>query len=206
MNFYERLNVAADATGDTIKKSYKALARKYHPDKPSGDTETMQEIQLAYSVLSDPDKRAHYDRTGDEMPPHQDPVEAILSSLFMHLIGQAMEQDFNILTSARESLSKEIQSAKTQKASALTHSKRLKKLLARVTCKEEVNYFEMAATAQLGKAENIIANADSLILNSGKALERLTAYADKFKAPPEQSRAAYFNASMRGFPARKQSF
>jgi len=207
MNFYERLNVAADATGDTIKKSYRALARKHHPDKPEGDTAIMQEVQLAYSVLSDPDKRAHYDRTGDEMPPpQQDPVEAILSNVFMHLIAQAMEKDFNILAKAREGLNSEIQSAKTQKASAKTHSTRLKKLLARVTCKDELNYFEMAATAQLGKAENIIANADSLILNSGKALERLTAYADKFKAPPEQSRAAYFNASMRGFPARKQSF
>jgi len=207
MNFYERLNVAADATGDTIKKNYRALARKHHPDKPEGDTAIMQEVQLAYSVLSDPDKRAHYDRTGDEMPPpQQDPVEAILSNVFMHLIAQAMEKDFNILAKAKEGLNSEIQSAKMQKASAKTHSTRLKKLLARVTCKDELNYFEMAATAQLGKAENIIANADSLILNSGKALERLTAYADKFKAPPEQSRAAYFNASMRGFPARKQSF
>ena len=203
MNFYERLNVAADATGDTIKKNYRALARKHHPDKPEGDTAIMQEVQLAYSVLSDPDKRAHYDRTGEEMPPpQQDPVEAILSGLFIHLIAQAMEKDFNILAKAKEGLNSEIQSAKMQKASAKTHSTRLKKLLARVTCKDELNYFEMAATAQLGKAESIIEHADNVIFNSGKAIERLEDYADNFKKPREQSLAEHFNSSRFNDPYR----
>lgn len=58
---YETLGIDKTATADEIKKAYKKLASKWHPDKPSGDTAKFQEIQKAYEILSDPDKRAEYD-------------------------------------------------------------------------------------------------------------------------------------------------
>lgn len=61
MDYYKTLGVTKNATPDEIKKAYRQLASKHHPDKESGNTAKFQEIQAAYDVLSDPDKRAAYD-------------------------------------------------------------------------------------------------------------------------------------------------
>lgn len=66
-DYYEILSVERTADGETIKKSYRKLAVKYHPDKNPGDSsaeEKFKELGEAYDVLSDADKRAAYDRYG----------------------------------------------------------------------------------------------------------------------------------------------
>ncbi len=65
--YYELLEVARDASGDEIKRSYRSLAMKYHPDKNQGDAAAeakFKEISEAYEVLKDEQKRAAYDRFG----------------------------------------------------------------------------------------------------------------------------------------------
>jgi|DewCreStandDraft_1066081.scaffolds.fasta_scaffold02209_3 DnaJ-class molecular chaperone len=66
-DYYEILGVPRNATEKEIRQAYRRLARKYHPDVNPGDKEAEQkfkEIQEAYEVLSDPEKRAKYDRYG----------------------------------------------------------------------------------------------------------------------------------------------
>jgi molecular chaperone DnaJ len=66
-DLYETLSVARDASGDELKKAYRKLAVKYHPDKNPGDAAAeakFKEISSAYDNLKDPDKRAAYDRYG----------------------------------------------------------------------------------------------------------------------------------------------
>ena len=60
MDHYQTLGVAKNATPDDIKKSYRKLASKHHPDK-GGDTATFQKIEEAYRILSDPNQRQQYD-------------------------------------------------------------------------------------------------------------------------------------------------
>ena len=63
-DYYKILGVPSDASEDDISKSFRSLARKYHPDKNSGDssvTERFKEITGAYDVLGDPQKRKQYD-------------------------------------------------------------------------------------------------------------------------------------------------
>src|SRR5918998_984643 len=64
---YKALGVERKASADEIKKAYRKLARQYHPDRNPGDEgaeERFKEIQEAYSILSDPDKRKQYDSGG----------------------------------------------------------------------------------------------------------------------------------------------
>ncbi len=68
-SLYQTLDVSENANQDEIKKSYRRLARKYHPDlnKTKEAEEKFKEINAAYEILSDEDKRRQYDQFGDNM-------------------------------------------------------------------------------------------------------------------------------------------
>jgi curved DNA-binding protein len=73
-DYYAILDLKRDATAEDIKKAFRKLARKYHPDvskEPDADAR-MKEINEANSVLSDPEKRAAYDQLGSGYQPGQD--------------------------------------------------------------------------------------------------------------------------------------
>ncbi|ORE03407.1 DnaJ-domain-containing protein [Rhizopus microsporus var. microsporus] len=105
MNVYAVLNVGEDATLEEIKKSYRRLALRYHPDKNPQCEEQFRNVNQAYNILSDPKKRRIYDRYGmagvnmiDTMGPGAillDPeVEAVILTFFciLSLLSQlAME-------------------------------------------------------------------------------------------------------------------
>lgn len=68
-DLYEVLEVTRSSTKEEIKKSYRKLAKKYHPDLNQGDEESQEkfkEINFAYEVLSDEEKKANYDRYGED--------------------------------------------------------------------------------------------------------------------------------------------
>jgi curved DNA-binding protein len=69
-DYYAILGVARDASADDIKKSYRKLARKYHPDvsKEKNAEEKFKEVAEAYETLKDPEKRAAYDQLGTYQP------------------------------------------------------------------------------------------------------------------------------------------
>lgn len=63
-DYYRILGISKGASDDEIKKAFRALAHKYHPDKEGGSEAKFKEINEAYQVLSDPKKRAQYDQFG----------------------------------------------------------------------------------------------------------------------------------------------
>ena len=69
-DYYKILGVARDATAEDIKKAYRKLARKYHPDvsKEPDAAARMAEVNEANTVLADPEKRAAYDQLGRAAP------------------------------------------------------------------------------------------------------------------------------------------
>jgi curved DNA-binding protein len=73
-DYYQTLGVARDAPAEAVKKAYRRLARKYHPDvsREADAEKRMKEVNEAYAVLSDPGKRAAYDRLGRGYRPGQE--------------------------------------------------------------------------------------------------------------------------------------
>src|ERR1700690_3856311 len=70
-DYYEILGVARNASADDIKRAYRRLAMKFHPDRNDGDGKTQAEAKFkeaaeAYEILSDPGKRNRYDQFGHQ--------------------------------------------------------------------------------------------------------------------------------------------
>ncbi len=65
-DYYSILGVSRSASEDEIKKAFRKLAHKYHPDKGTGDEKKFKEINEAYQVLGSKEKRARYDQTGQD--------------------------------------------------------------------------------------------------------------------------------------------
>src|SRR5512140_1339411 len=73
-DYYQTLGIARDASAEEVKKAYRKLARKYHPDvSQEKDAEArMKDVNEANAVLSDPEKRAAYDQVGRGYQPGQE--------------------------------------------------------------------------------------------------------------------------------------
>src|SRR5512136_2932433 len=73
-DYYAIMGIARDASQDEIKRAYRKLARKYHPDvsKEKNAETQFKDLQEAYAVLKDPEKRAAYDQLGPDHRPGQE--------------------------------------------------------------------------------------------------------------------------------------
>lgn len=93
-DYYQTLGIDRSASQDDIKRAYRKLASQYHPDK-GGDKEKFQEIQAAYSVLSDEQKRAEYDNPRPQFNGfHQNGMPHGFEDIMSQMFGNAGFGDF----------------------------------------------------------------------------------------------------------------
>jgi DnaJ-class molecular chaperone len=86
MNYYQILGLDPKCSYDEIKKAYKTLALQHHPDKANGSSETFQQINEAYQILRDPEKRKMY----DELQHHNFSDVLTTSEIFKMFIAMMM--------------------------------------------------------------------------------------------------------------------
>lgn len=97
-NPYEVLGVRREADATSIRAAYRQLARAHHPDR-GGSDERMGEINAAYEVLSDEEKRARFDRTGDSRKPDDPEIvaEAAVAQMINQWLSDPSESGENVV-------------------------------------------------------------------------------------------------------------
>lgn len=154
-NYYEILGVQADATPDEIKAAYKTKAQKMHPDKGGDELEFMW-LQEAYAVLSDAERRDHYDLTGDgDKVDQASQARAVLARLFTAtvdemLMGKGKQDDFlsqlrsaqtpsdeRIIKAMRAKLINRNQMLKKAMVDLKAHLKKIDSMCSRITFKHD---------------------------------------------------------------------
>jgi len=98
-DFYETLGVARDVSDEDLKKAYRRLVLQYHPDRNPGDRtaeEKIREINAAYEVVGDPEKRRAYDRLhfGDEVRDETPDPGVILEHMEQKLFDEGRKEIF----------------------------------------------------------------------------------------------------------------
>lgn len=133
-NHYKTLQVPEDATHEEIKKSYKNLSKKYHPDKQGGDSSMQKSINAAYHIIGDEHKRILYDKNGD--------VEQILCSVEEMAIIKLKEAFFkmikinfeegNMFRHTREFINNKLDELAIEKRSVEENLSKLKMIISRL--------------------------------------------------------------------------
>jgi len=115
-NPYQTLGVTPRASAVDIRRAYKHLAQRLHPDRATGDADEFKRVKEAYEILSDLDLRAHYDRTGEvnkELPLDNKASEAI-ATVFMKIAGQMGWRNHDYLNEMRRYFDNQVQASRSE--------------------------------------------------------------------------------------------
>lgn len=163
-NLYDVLAIAKDATAEQIKKAYRKLAMKHHPDK-GGDELQFKELSKAYSVLSDEAKRKRYDETG-QVEEERDPFNEILASFISDLQDNVDSLNTDIIDVAKKKIKKEIKEINLARIQTENKIKYLNFFLKRIKKDTESNVFNLVTKSKIeqlkSKLEAITKSIDIL--------------------------------------------
>ena len=176
MTLYDTLGVPTDASAEEIKAARRRRASEAHPDK-GGSDEEMQRVNHAYEVLSDPDRRAQYDRDGTEraLPPIEEEARNVLRAL----VARAIDNDANIVKLVKD----QVRQAQNNVASILAGEQRtiarFEKRRARVRTKPGVeNLAHQMIDAKIRSARQRIAETERLRQVNAHLSALIEAYED----------------------------
>lgn len=138
MNPYDILQVSPQASDEEIKKKYRMLAQQNHPDK-GGNVETFQKINLAYSILSDPVRRKHFDSTGQYNMNTGLKEQALgnLSIVLNNFINQINPEMEDLIVCMKNDIRREKNSLNEQIAICIASITKLEKFLKKIKRKKE---------------------------------------------------------------------
>lgn len=173
MDPYKILGIKKHATAEQIKKAYRRMATKHHPDKTGGgDDNQFKELVCAYKILSDPDKRSRFDKgeTVDsinkaKMSEEQE-ILAIVLSIFVKVVEMVDPIYTNILEEVKRNIVNNVNELKKQIASGNELARKFQTVIKKLNVKEgEENILAQSAQAQIDAVKRTL-----LTLESKKAI------------------------------------
>jgi curved DNA-binding protein CbpA len=188
---YETLDVSEDATAEEIKKAYRKLSSKHHPDKNPDDveaTQRFQSIKEAYECLSDPERRQIYDETGDKTVDTGNPAEDLLVHLVNELIDKldTMDETFQKLRSVIDEMLVEVDARRRENVAKLESLQR--KLEKFKYMGKGVNFIEAIIKDKIVETNHELATIDEAEVAAKAVREMLQDYQALDRAPSRRKR------------------
>jgi curved DNA-binding protein CbpA len=188
---YETLDVSEDATAEEIKKAYRKLASKHHPDKNPDDpnaAERFKEVQEAYECLSDPERRQIYDETGDKTVDTGNPAEDLMVHLVNELIDKldTMDETFQKLRSVIDEMLVEVDARRRENVAKLESLQR--KLEKFKYMGKGVNFIEAIIKDKIVETNHELATIDEAEVAAKAVREMLQDYQALDRAPSRRKR------------------
>ena len=178
MNPYTILRVSPQATEEEIKISYRKLAQQNHPDK-GGDAEMFKQINLAYSILSDPDRKKHFDATGqfNINPGLTEEALGNLSKVLNHFLNQINPELEDLIVCMKNDVNREKKFLNEQISLCIAAITKLEKFLRKIKRKKEgENVLKAFVQVQITAQENNIKSHNRNLEVCAKMLELLEDY------------------------------
>ncbi|APW38494.1 hypothetical protein RD110_15845 [Rhodoferax koreense] len=181
MTHYDTLGCKPDATPDELKSAARRAASAAHPDREGGSDAAMAKVNQAREVLLDPERRAHYDATGEDRtgPSLMDKATQLLVDIF----SEAIEREGHIVNYVRAGLKDMLANADREKADTKTKITRLEKRRGKVKVKTGDNLVDMLITGQLDRHNAMLKSIESAAAMATRALELLDAYEEPDEGP-----------------------
>jgi curved DNA-binding protein CbpA len=175
MNHYETLGIPNDATDDQIRSAWRAKAKSHHPDK-GGNTEVMASINIAYSVLSDADRRARYDETGEDAEQNSEAQEArnLLIRGFTDMVQRKIK--YGRIAHVRNGLVEAQDRCNTQIANTRAEIEALQRDKDSITTSDEYNAYNAVLDMCIKNGETQIAALERNLQIVRLAMEMLQSY------------------------------
>lgn len=164
-NLYEILDVPKDASESDIKKAYRKKAQTSHPDKDGGDEELFKAVQKAYEILSDANKRKHYDETGEESKDNlnNDVIESLIGIVLNVVQGNDVKRN-NILATAITLVHRQQDAHRSKRKQAELEHERLVEAARRISCVEgKENILKLALESQANRIKMALQEIDKVL-------------------------------------------
>lgn len=186
MSHYDTLGVPRDANPEDIKAAYRRLATRYHPDKNLGDASAgaeamFKEVQAAYDVLSDPERRKRYDETGSALPPMAPRDQA--RNLLLQMFQAALELDDDLKRSVLKGLANMKSEFTAKRADVQRRLKRLAKRSGRIKVKTGENLAQMLIEQQTNNLTAETKQIDEALAVNREAFVMLDNYENEVMDP-----------------------
>lgn len=194
-DLYAVLGVKTNATPDAIRRSYRKLARKYHPDHNPGNptvADKYHAVTHAYTILANPETRQRYDETGNDDIPRDmglSELAGVLIPAFMSIVAESINSQFGGDLKTTDMVSRIITNIRDRRAAVTDqlntmkrHREKLRVLSGRFTVDGGENLFESAINAELTKIDRPIADGTAEVERIGRALTYMTTV--KYRTDP----------------------
>jgi curved DNA-binding protein CbpA len=183
MDHYETLGVSKNSDQGQIKAAWRRKARENHPDREGGDAKKMAEVNRAYGVLGEEEKRKHYDKYGES--PIEETRESQAKTHLTAMMFEVCDSDYlSILDEVRNRIETNIEGGIEHKKAIQKKVDKLLKRKGRLKSKNGENFFEAILDSKIAQGESTIKSVEETLGILELMLEMLANWEEEPLEPP----------------------